>query len=61
MPETASDHLFDDSAIVGTGRLLGDWPITAPTLVEVPATDQPTVAPQAEQLPFDSDEMRSAA
>ncbi|MFF8784726.1 hypothetical protein [Streptomyces sp. NPDC015125] len=61
MPETASDQLFDDSAVVGTGRLLGDWPITAPTLVEVPtATAKPT-APQAEQLPFDSDEMRSAA
>jgi hypothetical protein len=60
MPETV-DQLFDDSAIVGTGRLLGDWPITAPTLVEVPATAEPATAPQAEQLPLDSDEMRSAA
>ncbi|GES27835.1 hypothetical protein AB0G60_03070 [Streptomyces angustmyceticus] len=53
--------LFPDTAVTGTGRrLCAAWPIDRPTLVEVLAADEPG-APQAEQLPFDSDEMRSAA
>ncbi|MFD8545568.1 hypothetical protein [Streptomyces sp. NPDC059649] len=64
MPETASyphPQLFPDDAVTGSGRLLGDWPITTPTLIEVPVTDEPATAPQAEQLPTGSDEMRWAA
>ncbi|WP_329143596.1 hypothetical protein OIU91_06340 [Streptomyces sp. NBC_01456] len=54
--------LFPDTAVAGSGKLLCEaWPIDRPTLTEVPATDEPTAAPQAEQLPFGNDEMRSAA
>ncbi|MGW2010950.1 hypothetical protein [Streptomyces nigrescens] len=52
--------LFFETDIAGTGQLLGDWPITGPVLAEAP-TPASTEAPQADQLPFDSDEMRWAA
>ncbi|MFJ3950224.1 hypothetical protein ACIPXV_09165 [Streptomyces libani] len=62
MPETAFDQLFPDDAVTGTGRLLcAAWPIDRPTLTEVLAADAPAADPQAEQLPFDNDEMRQAA
>lgn len=63
MPETGSTQLqlFPDTAVAGSGKLLcAAWPIDRPTLTEVLAADEPTT-PQAEQLPFDSDEMRWAA
>ncbi|GFE20139.1 hypothetical protein [Streptomyces nigrescens] len=63
MPETGYTQLqlFPDTAVAGSGRrLCAAWPIDRPTLTEVLATDEPTT-PQADQLPLDSDEMRSAA
>ncbi|MEE4419606.1 hypothetical protein [Streptomyces bugieae] len=63
MPETGLTQLqlFPDTAVTGSGkRLCAAWPIDRPTLTEVPAADEPGT-PQTEQLPFDSDEMRSAA
>lgn len=47
--------LFPPSAVTGTGRLLGDWPITRAALAPVP--DSPVAAPtQAEELPLDRNE-----
>lgn len=63
MPETVytQSPLFPDTAVTGSGRrLCAAWPIDRPTLTEALAADEPTT-PQTEQLPLDSDEMRSAA
>lgn len=56
MPETGyQPQLFDDSEIVGSGRPR-PWPVLAPTGDEASAGP-----PQTDELPFDDDEMRSAA
>lgn len=63
MPETGptQPQLFPDTAVTGSGkRLCATWPIDRPTLTELLVAGEPGT-PQAEQLPFDSDEMRQAA
>ncbi|MGA4875928.1 hypothetical protein [Streptomyces lydicamycinicus] len=56
MPETAYTQLqlFPDTAVTGSGKPR-PWPLV------VADTEKLAGPPQAEQLPFDSDEMRSAA
>ncbi|MEE6264961.1 hypothetical protein ACJ6WD_09495 [Streptomyces sp. VTCC 41912] len=56
MPETGPTQLqlFPDSAVTGSGKPR-PWPLV------VADDETPATAPQTEQLPFDSDEMRSAA
>lgn len=52
-------ELFPPSAVTGSGRLLGDWPINRAPIAPVP--DTPAAgATQDDELPFGIDEEAAA-